>query len=161
MKDELNKEKNKNKILESENKKLNDIIKNMKFDNTNLNNKIKTLEKQLNDLKLVLQNNQSNSNINNHSNDLNNLIMPMVPGEKIMTVKFNSQEFQDICNWALPCKNTNLFIRLEEILNNTFPDLKKHETYFMVNTKRIKRFQSLEENSIKNNDIINIFLIDA
>jgi len=31
----------------------------------------------------------------------------------------------------------------------------------MVNTKRIKRFQSLEENSIKNNDIINLFLIDA
>ena len=133
----------------------------MKIDNTNLTNKIKTLEKQLNDLKLALQNNQSNININNHNDDLNNLIMPMLPGEKIMTVIFNSQGFQDICNWALPCKNTNLFIRLEEILNNTFPDLKKHETYFMVNTKRIKRFQSLEENSIKNNDIINLFLIDA
>ena len=36
----------------------------MKIDNTNLTNKIKTLEKQLNDLKLALQNNQSNININ-------------------------------------------------------------------------------------------------
>ena len=78
-----------------------------------------------------------------------------------MGVIFNSQGFQDICNWCLPCKNTNLFIRLEEILNNKFPELKKYETYFMVNTKRIKRFQTLEENNIKDNDIINIFLIES
>ena len=31
----------------------------------------------------------------------------------------------------------------------------------MVNTRRIKRFLTLEENKIKNNDMINIFLIDA
>ena len=161
MKDELNQERDKNKILENENKKLNDIIKNMKFDNTNLNNKIKTLERQLNDLKLALQNTQSNININNHSNDLNNLIAPVKQGEQIMGVIFNSQGFQDICNWCLPCKNTNLFVRLEEILNNNFPELKKHDTYFMVNTRRIKRFLTLEENKIKNNDMINIFLIDA
>ena len=86
--------------------------------------------------------------------------MPLLPGEKIMSVIFFSHGFQDICNWSLPCKNTNLFIRLEEILNNTFPLLKKHETYFVVNTKRIKRFQTLDENNIKNNDTINIFLID-
>ena len=133
----------------------------MKIDNTNLTNKIKTLEKQLSDLKLALQNNQSNINIKNHNDDLNNLITPVKQGEKIMGVIFNSQGFQEICNWCLPCKNTNVFIRLEEILNNSFPNLKKHETYFMVNTKRIKRFLSLEENGIKNNDIINIFLIDA
>jgi len=112
---------------------------------------------ELNKLKLDIENNISN---NNNIYDCKNLIMPLLPGEKIMSVIFFSHGFQDICNWNLPCKNTNLFIRLEEILNNTFPLLKKHETYFVVNSKRIKRFQTLEENNIKNNDIINIFLID-
>ena len=77
------------------------------------------------------------------------------------TLIFNSQGIQYICNYGLACKNTNLFVRLEEILNNNFPELKKHDTYFMVNTRRIKRFLTLEENKIKNNDMINIFLIDA
>ena len=132
----------------------------MKLKINDLNNQIKKLETELNNLKLEKQNFNSNNNLNNSTNELNNLIMPIVPGEKIMTVIFFSQGFQEICNWGLPCKNTNLFIRLEEILNNTFPLLKKHETYFVVNTRRIKRFQTLKENQIKNNDIINIFLID-
>ena len=133
----------------------------MKLKNNNLNNQIKTLEIKLNKLTLELQNTKSNNNFNKNINNHNELIMPMVPGENIMGVIFNSQGFQDICNWCLPCKNTNLFIRLEEILNNKFPELKKYETYFMVNTKRIKRFQTLEENGIKDNDIINIFLIES
>ena len=133
----------------------------MKFKNNDLNNHIKILETQLNKLKLELQNYKSNNNINNKIDDLNSLIMPMLPGEKIMTVLFNSQRFQDISNFGIPCKNTNLFTRLEEILNNTFPNLKKYDTYFMVNTTRIKRFQTLEENEIKNNDKIDIFLIES
>ena len=159
LKEELVKEKNKNKLLENENIKLNNIINDYKNKNNDLNNQIKTLNLELNKLKLDIQNNNiSNNNISN--NNLNDLVMPLLPGEKIISVIFFSHGFQDICNWSLPCKNTNLFIRLEEILNNTFPLLKKHETYFVVNTKRIKRFQTLDENNIKNNDIINIFLID-
>ena len=77
-----------------------------------------------------------------------------------MTLIFNTSGTQYIVNYALACKKTNLFVRLEEILNNEFPDLKKHDTYFEVNTRRIKRFQTLEENGIENNDMINIFLID-
>ena len=133
----------------------------MKLKNNSLNNQIKILESKLNKLILELQNYKSNNNINKNINNSKELIMPMVEGENLMGVIFNSQGFQDICNWCLPCKNTNLFIRLEEILNNKFPELKKHETYFMINATRIKRFQTLEENNIKDNDIINIFLIDA
>ena len=133
----------------------------MKFKNNDLNNQIKTLETQINKLKSQVQNYNSNNNINNNINSQIDLIRPIKPEEIIMGVIFNSQGFQDICNWCLPCKNTNLFVRLEEILNNAFPNLKKHETYFMVNATRIKRFQTLEENKIKNNDIINVFLIDA
>ena len=166
LRDELNLEKNNNKALKIENKKLNDIINYMKTENIDLTNKIKVLESQLNKLRLDLQNYKSNNNINSNNNikisynDPNDLILPVLPGEKIMTVNFNTQGTQYICNWSMSCKKANVFVRLEEILNNEFPDLKKHDTYFEVNTRRIKRFQTLEENGIKNNDMINIFLID-
>jgi len=167
LRDELNKEKNNNKALKIENEKLNNIINTMKTENINLTNQIKQLESQLNKLRLDLQNNKSNNNININnslkinSNNINDLIVPLLPGEKIMTLIFNTQGTQYIVNYALECKKTILFVRLEEILNNKFPDLKKHDTYFVVNTRRIKRFQTLEENGIKNNDVINIFLIDV
>ena len=161
LRDELNIEKNNNKALKIENKKLNDIINSLKTQNIDLTNKIKILESQLNKLILELQNYKSNNNLKISNSYFNDLILPALPGEKIMTLIFNSQGIQYVCNYGLACKNTNLFVRLEEILNNKFPELKKHDTYFMVNTRRIKRFLTLEENKIKNNDMINIFLIDA
>ena len=133
----------------------------MKIKNNDLNNKIQLLEKQLKKLELELQSNKSNNIININNNNLFDLIRPLGTGEKIMTVIFNSQGTQYVCNWGLSCKKSNLFVRLEEILNNDFPELKKHDTYFEVNTRRIKRFLTLEENKIKNNDMINIFIIDS
>ena len=161
LRNELNIEKNNNKALKIENKKLNDIINSLKTQNIDLTNKIKILESQLNELMLELQNYKSNNNLKISNSYFNDLILPALPGEKIMTLIFNSQGIQYVCNYGLACKNTNLFVRLEEILNNNFPELKNHDTYFMVNTRRIKRFLTLEENKIKNNDMINIFLIDA
>ena len=86
--------------------------------------------------------------------------MPVLPEEKIMTVNFVCNQLENIKNWSLACKNTNVFVCLETILNNNFPELKKYETYFIVNGRRIKRYQTLDENKIQNNDIINIFLIE-
>ena len=60
----------------------------------------------------------------------------------------------------MPCKNTNLFIKLEENFYKDFPKYKDYEGYFEVNTKKIKRFKTIEENNIKNNDIIYLFVID-
>ena len=37
---------------------------------------------------------------------------------------------------------------------------KDYETYFEVNTKRIKRFKTLEDNKLKTNDIISVFRFD-
>ena len=84
----------------------------------------------------------------------------MRPGEKIFSVNFVSMGFQDIGHYSLVCKNTDLFVRLEEKLNNDYTQLKDKETYFMVNGRRIKRFKTLDENQIKSNDVINLFLID-
>ena len=77
-----------------------------------------------------------------------------------MTVNFVSMGSNDIGHYSLPCKQTDLFVRLEERLYENFPVFKDYETFFEVRTKRIKRFKTLDENDIKSNDIINIFIVD-
>ena len=141
----------------------NNILKNI---NLALNNQIQTL-KQYKEKNKLLQNEiykknlelqkylSSNININNDEG-----ITSIKPGEKVISVNFVSQGNQDIFNYSLPCKNTDLFVRLEEKLYNEYPKYKNYETYFEVKTKRIKRFKTLDENKIKNGDIINVFIVE-
>ena len=75
-----------------------------------------------------------------------------------MSINFVSMGNQDIGHYSLVCKNTDLFVRIEERLYEDFPDFKEYETYFEVRTKRIKRFKTLDENKIKNGDVINVFI---
>ena len=67
---------------------------------------------------------------------------------------------QDIQNYAMTCKNTDLFVTLEQKLYIDFPEYKNYDTYFQVNARRVKRFKTIEENNIKSNDIIAIFVIE-
>ena len=78
-------------------------------------------------------------------------------GEKIMAIHFISTDGK--VNLALPCKNTDIFVRLEEKLYNEYPEYKDVNTYFTVNGFVIKRFKSIQENKLKNRDkiILNIY----
>ena len=153
----LNEEKNKNINLMKEI----EILKNKNIilnnDNNSLKEKIKILENNLKAKNNELQNLLSK---NNNNNIINYKITSINPGEEILAINFVSNGVKDICNYNLICKNTDLFVRLEERLYQDFPDFKNYETYFEVNTRRIKRFKTIEENNIKNNDIINVFRIE-
>ena len=166
--DNLNKlllfEKEKNQILTKENQKLNDDINLLKINKFQLENeknkfkeKIIILEKELNN---------KNSEINDYIiqikklNEDKNEIISINPGEKILSILFITQGNQDISNYSMACKDTDLFVKLEERLYNDYPNYKNHENYFMVNTRRILRFKTLKENKIKNNDIISVFAVD-
>ena len=82
-----------------------------------------------------------------------------MPGkEKILAVLFISQGNNDIFNYTMACKNTDLFVKLEERLYNDFPKYKNYQTFFKVDVRGILRFKTIEENGIKNNDIISIFI---
>ena len=98
--------------------------------------------------------------MNNNQIINNNYITSLKPGEKMFAVNFVSNGFQGIMNYALLCNNIDLFVKLEEKLNNDYPELKDKETYFIVNSRKIKRFKTLDENQIKGNDVINVFLYD-
>ena len=101
-----------------------------------------------------------NKKIKNAQNSNSFKITELKPGENILAVNFVSMGMQDIVHFNLICKNTDLFITLEERLYKEFPKFKNYDTYFQVNTRKIKRFKTLDENGIKNNDIINVFVLD-
>ena len=122
-----------------------------------LKNKIKSLEKELNKKNEEIQQLLSQNNNNNQGKYK---ITSINPGEEIMCINFVSMGNQDINNYGLVCKNTDLFIRTEERLYEDFPQFKKCETYFEVNGKRIKRFLTLSENNIKDKNVINMFIIE-
>ena len=146
MKRQLNEEKNKNQKLIIENNNLKNLIQ--KYEIT-----IKSLKDEINKKNIEIE----QYKLDKQSDDY---ITSIKPGEKIMSINFVSMGRQDIGHYSLACKNTDLFVRLEERLYNDFPQFKNYETYFEVNTKRIKRFKTLEENKIKNKNIINMFIID-
>ena len=147
---ELNYEKNKNKNLINENNNLKTQINKLNNDIIILNKKIVTLENNLS---------KNNNELQNYNED-NYIITTKNLGDKLLSINFVSIGNQDICNYSLICENSDLFVRLEERLYQDFPQYKEYETFFKIKTKRIKRFKTIEENNIKNNDIITIFRIE-
>ena len=155
LKKQLEEERKKNQLLKNENMKLNDIISNLKSQNSkfeNYENKKKSLDDDI-------QKQQSIFDIFKNKNDYS--IKSINSGEKIITVNFVSMGIQDIGHYSLACRKSDLFIGLEAKLINDFPLLRDKDFYFEVNVRRIKRYKTLEENNIRNNDIINLFLIDS
>ena len=156
---QLNEEKNNNQKLLIENNNLKEEINKLNMDINKIQeykNKIKSLENDL-----IQKNNEIQQLLSQNNNIQGKYeITSIKPGEKVMSINFVSMGNNDIGHYSLVCKNTDLFIREEERLYEDFPNFKKYETYFEVNGKRIKRFQTLSENNIKDKDIINIFIIE-
>ena len=75
------------------------------------------------------------------------------PGDKILAIGFTSYD-QKINNFFLPCKDSELFVRIEEKLYKEYSDYKNKETYFVVGANKIKRFKTLKENNIKSGSLI-------
>ena len=150
-----------------------------------LKNKIKELEKKIKDLELkILQKDEiiKNENIKNmvlyeRVNKLENLSKQNLQkrnleleneiqlfrkyynfseGEKLISIKFISGA-QDI-NYPLIAKNTIKFIKLEYILYEKYPKYMETVNYFLAGGNRINRNKTLEQNNIKNNDIITLII---
>ena len=144
LKNQLNEEKKKNYILINENNNLKYMIYNLKNENNYLKQYKETnklLQEKINKNYLEIQKLKTSNN----KNDSQEYLIPSLkPGEEIMAINFVSMGRQDIGHFNLICKNTDLFVRLEERLYNEFPQFKNFETYFEVNTKRIKMFKTIE-----------------
>ena len=155
---ELKDEKEKNKKLQDTIKNLNNTINQLKQEHYTEINKLTEKNKELEKL-LEEKNKEINDYIFKLSNSNNNeQLISVKTGDKIIAVLFITQGSQDIFNYTMACKTSDLFVRLEERLYHDFPKYRNYETFFMVNTRRIFRFKTLEENKIKNNDIISLFI---
>ena len=123
----------------------------IKSKNENLNKKMKDLE--------------NNSNINSNPNsiiELQNEIQLFKSycnfsnDEKLIKINFISSN-QDI-DYSTITKNTEKFSNLETKLYDKYPNYLDSETYFLVNGKRVNRKRTLEENKIKNGDVITLLI---
>ena len=75
-------------------------------------------------------------------------------GEKLMSIIFVSVD-QKI-HHSFICKNTDIFINLEKLLYDIYPKFAESENYFLLNGRKINKYQSLESNCIKDSDIITL-----
>ena len=137
-KDKLLKEKliEKDKLLKEE------IIK-----NNSLNKKVREIENIYNKAKI---------NITELENEIKlfRTYYHFSSNEKLILIKFISTN-QDI-NYTVISKNSDDFSKIEKILYDTYPKYKDSENYFLANGIIINKDRTLEENKIRNNDILTI-----
>ena len=149
---ELNEEKNKNKILEQNISKLKNELDNLLKKPKKIENKIlekETLyetilekDKEIKDLKLKLS---------RYPVELNE-------GEELMSLIFISVDQK--LNCSIICKNTDKFNKVETKLYDYYPEYTENENYFTFNGIKINKYKTLEENKIKNNNVVILNTID-
>ena len=69
-----------------------------------------------------------------------------------MTIIFISIE-EDIY-YAIICKNTDKFNKIENMFYDVYPQYLESENYFTVKGKKISKSKTIEQNNIKYGDII-------
>jgi len=112
-----------------------------------------------------MENNSNNYSVNNRLLELENELnlfksyYCFSPGEKLISIQFVSVD-QIIKDFKVIVKNSDKFSKLEDILYEKYPNYKDTDNYFIVNGKRLNRNRTLEENNIKNNDILTLSIND-
>ena len=123
-------------IIKEKDNKINELENKKEFKNISNNNdyiyRIKELEKEIEKYKNYC----------------------LIPGEKLITIKFMSTD-QSI-NFNTFAKQTDNFTKLESSLYEHYPKYKDTKNYFLVDGKKINKHKTLEENKIKDNDILTL-----
>jgi len=145
----INKLENYIKELELKLKEKDIIINEEKIKNDNLNKRIKELEN-------ISNNNNKNNDIKELENEIKlfRSFYKFSEEEKLISIQFISVNKE--INFNIIAKNTEKFSKLEIILYEKYPKYLDSENFFLVNGNRINRNRSLQDNKIKNNDVITL-----
>ena len=150
LEDSLNKEKIENQNLIKNNEILNiklketeEILNNCQKENQNLNKKKKELEI------LIQKNNSKIEHLKKIISEKNNKLSEY---ENLMTI--NISTFDEGINFSFICKNTDKFKKIEEAFYNNYPEYIKIRSIFTIKQREIDVNKSIEDNNIRNNDII-------
>ena len=133
----------KNELIE-----INKLLKNEIKEFYNSQN-IKEIEDNLNK---EINKKELDNEINNLKEQLSRYPLELLRGEKLISVIFTSSD-QNMY-YSIICKNSQIFIELEQKLYNYYPEYSGTYNYFIVNGNRVNKYKSLDENKIRNNDII-------
>ena len=155
---------NKNLKLEQEkNIQLSNIIMSLKQELLNrqkINNKIKYYQDQIKNYEIQKQNQITSSTMNDLLVEIKELKeklrrypINLEKGEKLMLIHFMSTD-QKIQNYAILCKNTDPLNSLENKLYKQYESYADSINFFTVGGKKVSSNKTLEENGIKDNDVI-------
>ena len=142
---ELNEEKNKNKILEEKLKK---------YENeTSIENKINKESLWMNNLL------DKDKEIKELKQKLSRFPFELNEGEKLMTVTFKSFD-QKIPHFSVICKNTDIFNQIEKQVYEEYKNYYDSDNYFVANGMKVQKYKSLDENKIRDHDVIMLYALD-
>ena len=177
---ELNNEKNKNKILEDEIKRLkitsqnqlNELnilrnkIQNLQNENNNLKNENQGLKNIVSNVNQFNQFNQINMNeinklkeiINQKDKEINELRLKSsynkVYMKDIMVINFISTDQFIRC--GIPCLPDDTFAEVEEKLYQQFNEFRNSNNILLCRGNQILRFKKVRENNIHNGDTVQV-----
>ena len=147
-------------ILKNEKQKLNSDL-NVSI---NENQKLKNINNELSNKLKLLESNNANNNLNNQIGfDKDKILMEEL---KIKDNKLN--ELKDLIpvifqskdqkiTYAIICRNTDKFKKIENILYEKFPEFEESENYvyyFTINGKKVIKAKTMAENNINYSDIV-------
>ena len=185
LKEELEKEKLKNKDLSVKFKELennlfekNNKNQNLELKIKELNIEIELLKEKYNKLKILQeiggQTPMDNSEIKDSLYEsvfekekeikelklqLSRYPLLLNDGDKLMSLIFTSAD--QVIHHSIICKNNELFINVENRLyDEGFSEYKESENFFTFNGLKINKNKTIEENNIKNSDVIILNIID-
>jgi serine/threonine protein kinase len=142
---ELNEEKNKNKILEEKLKK---------YENET------SIEKKINKESLWINNLlDKDKEIKELKQKLSRFPFELNEGERLMTVTFKSFD-QKIPHFSVICKNTDIFNQIEKQVYEEYKNYYDSDNYFVANGMRVQKYKSLDENKIRDHDVIMLYALN-
>jgi len=127
---------------------LNNQIKKLSLDNTNLKEEIEKVNIQNKSDEII----RLYKKIEELNEQIKRYPFILEEGEKILSVIFTSVSQK--VNYSMVCKNTDSIYKLEGELYNTFPELAQTNNYFSCKGTVVNRFKKFEELKFKNGDII-------
>ena len=143
---------------EDNKKELNSLLKEEKEKNLKLEKEISDLKKQLeekNELNLnKIKETKEYKEIENENKELKSQLskFPFKEGEKIMSIIFMSLD--ERLHYSIICKNTDIFYTVLTELKENFPEYFEKDIIYILKGKKIDIKKTIEQNGIKNSDII-------
>ena len=143
---------------EDNKKELNSLLKEEKEKNLKLEKENSDLKKQLevkNELNLnKIKETKEYKEIENENKELKSQLskFPFKEGEKIMSIIFMSLD--ERLHYSIICKNTDIFYTVLTELKENFPEYFEKDIIYILKGKKIDIKKTIEQNGIKNSDII-------